>query len=299
MSRLEKAHCGACRKADALLHCQRTWLSSTVFLFLCACTAPAQPESSPAPARVATQPTRLRVDVVASYPHDSTSYTQGLVWTPGDVMYESSGGFRESRVTRWSLTRSDESLTSAGRTKVVRIADELFAEGLTIVDDRLLQLTWKSGLALVYEIPQMVEVERVRYQGEGWGLAFDGKSLIQSDGSHILTFRDPRTLVVEHRLEVRRGRSPQDRLNELEWVNGSLYANVYQTDEIVQIDPATGAVLTVIDASGLLNPQEARNAEVLNGIAYRASQETFLLTGKYWPRVFEVRFIETVAPPSM
>jgi glutaminyl-peptide cyclotransferase len=130
----------------------------------------------------------------------------------------------------------------------------------------------------------------LRFRGEGWGLTYDGESLILSDGTHVLRFLDPRDLSVRRRQAVRLHGTPRDRLNELEWVDGVLWANVYETDDIVRIDPASGAVTAVVDASGLLDRTQAPRAEVLNGIAHLGSRGTFLLTGKYWPQSFEVVF---------
>lgn len=241
-------------------------------------------EESPKSATTRVEPQTFTVEVVARHPHDRTSYTQGLLWA-APFLYESSGGYGESRLRRSRL--GEESPL-----ELLTLEDEVFGEGLAQVGDRLYQLTWKEGLLYVYSREPLVLLEERRYQGFGWGLTFDGESLVMSDGSHVLTFRDPETFDVERRLEVRRRGALQADLNELEFVDGAVWANVYQTDEIVRIDPESGAVTAILDASGLLTREERRTAEVLNGIAYRPESETFLITGKYWPHLFEVRLVE-------
>jgi len=167
---------------------------------------------------------------------------------------------------------------------------ELFGEGLARVDERLIQLTWRSGKAIVSSLDTLEEQETLRYGGEGWGLCFDGNSLIMSDGSSTLLFRDPETMEVRRRLTVRRDGIPVRMLNELECVDPHVYANIWQRHEIVRIDPNTGEVTASIDARGLLSREEATRADVLNGIAYKPDTKTFLVTGKLWPAVFEVEF---------
>ncbi|HUP22125.1 MAG TPA: glutaminyl-peptide cyclotransferase [Thermoanaerobaculia bacterium] len=232
-----------------------------------------------APPAPAVTPERLRARVVAEYPHDPRSYTQGLLWHEG-VVYESRGRYGQSGVRRYRL--DGEVLTD------VEIPDEYFGEGLAMVGERLYQLTWQEGVVFVYEAESLEQLERLAFRGEGWGLAFDGESLIVSDGTHVLTFLDPATLTSRRRLVVRQQGAVRDALNELEYVDGAIWANVYQIDEIVRIDPESGAVTAVVDASGLLDGAEVPRAEVLNGIAWRPDNGTFLLTGKYWPKMFEV-----------
>ena len=227
-------------------------------------------------------PERLVVRVVGEHPHDSGSYTQGLLWHEGAV-YESRGRHGESGVRRYRLDGTVEA--------DVELEDAYFGEGLALVGRQLYQLTWQEGTVFVYDAGDLRRLERRAYRGEGWGLAFDGESLIASDGTHVLVFLDPATLEIRRRLVVRQQGSLRDSLNELEYVDGAIWANVYQTDDIVRIDPATGAVTAVVDAAGLLDPRDAgERAGVLNGIAWRADTGTFLLTGKYWPKIFEVAF---------
>ena len=248
--------------------------------------APAPSGATSAPLRVE----RLRIAVLASHPHDAGSYTQGLLWHAGSL-YESSGLYGQSSL------REVEPATG----KVIRRADDpgnVFGEGLALAGDRLVQLSWREGVASVYALATFEKVAEHRYAGEGWGLSYDGSRLIQSDGTDVLTFRDPRTFAETGRLAVRREGQPVFQLNELECVGGAIYANVYQTDEIVRIDGKTGAVTASIDASGLLtNEEKAAGAEVLNGIAWNPETRRFYITGKLWPKLFEVRFVppETTA----
>jgi len=236
----------------------------------------------------------LKIKVLGSVPHDTAAYTQGLVWTEG-MLYESAGQYGQS-----SLRQVDPKTGKVLRS--VPVPPRYFAEGLALVGDRLLQLTWQEGTAFVYDLATFSRREELPYSGEGWGLCFDGKRLIMSDGSNHLTFRDPATFASTGGVDVALDGRPVMRLNELECVDGAVYANVWQADEILRIDPETGRVTAVIDAAGLLTPEEAANAEVLNGIAYKPETKTFLLTGKYWPKMFEARLTSspasgTAAPP--
>lgn len=222
---------------------------------------------------------RLRVRVVARYPHQTDAFTQGLVWKDG-VLYESTGGTGESSLREVVLATGE----------VVRMLNDepaLFAEGLALVGDRLFQLTWRDGRALVYGAGDFAPVREHRYEGEGWGLCHDGKELVMSDGSDRLAFRDPETFEVKRTVRVTLEGNPVMRLNELECVGGAVWANIWQEDRIVRVD-ADGRVTAVVDASGLLTAEERRGADVLNGIAWMPERGHFLLTGKRWPWMFEV-----------
>jgi glutaminyl-peptide cyclotransferase len=226
----------------------------------------------------------LRVDVLREIPHDTTAYTQGLLWWR-DSLYESTGQYGNS-----TLRRVDpDSGTVEQR---IDIDSGYFAEGLARVDDRLILLTWKAQRAFVYDINGFATIGTHSYRGEGWGLCHDGTRLIMSDGSDTLTFRDPGTFDETGTVSVTLRGQPQQNLNELECVDGSVYANVWEYDYIVRIDPETGRVTHQIDAAGLLTRDEARGTDVLNGIAYDPEAETFYITGKLWPKMFEVRFVE-------
>ena len=225
---------------------------------------------------------RLRIKVRATYPHDPGAFTQGLVWD-GGVLYESTGLYGKSSLRRV------EPMT--GEVLERRAVDpNLFGEGLARVDDRLLQLTWKAGIVLVYDLASLRLIDEYGFNGQGWGLAFDGSRLVMSDGSHRLTFRDRSDFRWLSTLEVTLAGRPVNNLNELEFAEGKLYANVWGEERIVRIEPESGTVDAVIDASGLLSPSEKARVDVLNGIAYDPVSTTFWLTGKFWPKMFQVVF---------
>ena len=227
-------------------------------------------------------PERLTVQVQRSLPHDPASFTQGLVIAGGEL-YESRGQYGES-----SLRHLDR---HTGAVLAERpLAPGLFGEGLAAVGDELVQLTWRAGVAIVWDRASLTETRRFGYAGEGWGLCGDGRRLYHSDGSARLAVRDPRTFAVRGSLEVTLDGRPVAGLNELECAEGWIYANLLGADAIVRIAPQDGRVTAVIDASGLLGAAERQAADVLNGIAYDAEAGVFLLTGKYWPKMFEVTF---------
>lgn len=227
---------------------------------------------------------RLRVEVLEVLPHDPTAFTQGFELADG-TLYEGTGRVGESRVTAGPPGKPPRIS--------VELPAPLFGEGITVVGDRLWQLTWKAGIAIERDRASLTEIDRVHYQGQGWGLCYQaGKDrLVMSDGSARLTFRDPRTFDVLGSTTVRSGGDPVTRLNELECVGGLVYANVWQTSRIARIDVSTGDVTGWIDASGLLTPEQAEHAAVLNGIAAIAGTDKFLITGKLWPKTFRVRFV--------
>ena len=226
----------------------------------------------------------LRVDIVRELPHDTSAYTQGLLWWQGSL-YESTGRYGES-----TLRRLDPATGAVEQ--AVAVPPAFFGEGLARAGGRLIMLTWMAERAIVYDLRSFETLRTFRYRGEGWGLCHDGDRLVMSNGSDTLAFRDAETFepVGEVRVTLR-GR-PQEQLNELECVDGEVYANVWQEDYIVRIDPASGRVTHQIDAAGLLSRNEARGVDVLNGIAYQPEAGTFYITGKWWPKMFEVRFVE-------
>lgn len=221
----------------------------------------------------------VAVQQIRSYPHDSTAFTQGLVWR-GGRLYESTGRYGESSLRLVEL--------ETGRViRRIDLADTYFAEGLAAVGDTLYQLTWKEGVAFKYDANTMQPAGQVSYTGEAWGLASDGRRLIVSDGSSYLTFIDPATFQIDTTLRVTDGGQPVDQLNELEWVRGEVWANVWHTQQIVRIDPATGRVKGKLDLTALIPP--VRDPEgVLNGTAYDEQANRLLVTGKLWPRLYEI-----------
>ena len=249
--------------------------------------APALPDSARATA-ASTPEVRLELVVIAAYPHDPRAFTQGLLWHRGKL-YESTGMYGTSSL------REVEPATGRVLRRLDLDAQE-FAEGLALAGDRLFQLTYQSESGWVWDLETFTRVREFSFRGEGWGLTFDGTSLVQSDGSARLTFRSPDDFSTQRELLVVRGGKPQFYLNELEWVNGEIWANVWQSDEILRIDPRTGQVTGSVDASQLLSPDERRRADVLNGIAWDAERGLFLITGKYWPRLFAVTIRPPVAP---
>ena len=226
----------------------------------------------------------LSVRVHRELPHDTGAYTQGLLWWDGRL-YESTGQYGRS-----DLRRLDPE-TGAVEQRV-DISPAYFGEGLARVDDRLIMLTWKAQRAFVFGLERFDEQRTFRYEGEGWGLCNDGSRLVMSNGSNRLTFRDLRTFEVLGDVAVTLRGFPLTQLNELECVGDAVYANVYQTDFLVRIDPDTGRVTHYIDAAGLLTREERRGVDVLNGIAFDPGAETFYITGKLWPKMFEVTFEE-------
>jgi glutamine cyclotransferase len=218
--------------------------------------------------------------VVAAYPHDPAAFTQGLAIEAGQL-YEGTGQYGASTVRRVDL--------ASGRPEKQRaLGPRYFGEGIAILDGLLYQLTWQNGAVVVYDL-ETFEVERtMQYDGEGWGLTHDGRQLIMSDGSATLRFRDPQTFSVTREIEVRHDGVPVSRLNELEYVEGEIWANIWYDDRIARISPADGKVLGFIDL-GSLYPQSARGSEaVLNGIAYDAATKRLFVTGKNWPQLYEI-----------
>ncbi|MBC7898278.1 MAG: glutaminyl-peptide cyclotransferase [Cytophagaceae bacterium] len=221
-------------------------------------------------------------DIIARFPHDSNAYTQGLVFEDG-ALYESTGRYGYSDLRRVDLR--------TGRVrKSVALPDNRFGEGLALLDGRLYLLTWESRVAYVYDAGTLAQVDSFTYAGEGWGLTADGTSLIMSDGSDSLRFLSPKTGAVERVLHVTRDRSPLSKLNELEYVDGELLANVYESDWLARIDPSTGVVRELVDLADLYPRRKRRDADdVMNGIARGPVAGTLLVTGKMWPTLYHIR----------
>lgn len=230
------------------------------------------------------EPLQLEVKVLESYRHDPEAYTQGLIWLNGHL-YESTGNYGRSTLRRVDLETGEVVQT-------VSLLPEFFGEGLAAVEDSLIQLSWREQTALLWDIESLERTGELSYLGEGWGLCYDGRKLYMSDGSDVLTVRDPQTLDEIGRLEVTLSGRPIANLNELECAEGWIYANVYQTETLLRIDGETGEVRATIDATGLLSSTERRGVDVLNGIAYNEETGSFYLTGKLWPKLFEVIFVE-------
>ncbi|AEA27776.1 glutamine cyclotransferase [Pseudonocardia dioxanivorans CB1190] len=223
----------------------------------------------------------LRPQVLGELPHDTSAFTEGLE-VAGGSLYESTGLAGRSQL------RELDPATGALR-RAVPLPADYFGEGLTVVGDRIWQLTWRDGVALEWDRASLQLLRQVPISGEGWGLCSDGARLVRSDGTDLLRFQDPTTFAETGSVRVTVDGEPLPQINELECVAGQVWANVWQTDRIVRIDPATGVVTAVVDASGLLSAAQRPGTDVLNGIASLGGDE-FLLTGKFWPVMFRVRF---------
>ena len=221
-------------------------------------------------------------DVVNVYPHDPEAFTQGLIFRDG-FLFESTGLNGQSSLRKVRLETGEV-------VQRVAIEPQYFAEGLTDFGNSLVQLTWQSNVGFVYDLSTFARQRTFEYPGEGWGLTRDGSRLIMSDGTSTLRFVDPRTLGETGRITVTDGDQPVESLNELEMVKGELFANVWQTDHIVIVSPQTGRVTGRVDLAGLF-PAAKREppVDVLNGIAYDAERDRLFVTGKMWPRLFEIR----------
>ena len=242
--------------------------------------APAQP--SPAPAKpAASEPPLLAARIVARFPHDAQAFTEGLVWHD-NALYESVGLEGRSDVRRVDLATGKVTARAV-------IPPAQFGEGLAAYKDRLVSLTWHDGVAHLWSARTLKSLGTARYNGEGWGLTSDGRALIRSDGSATLTFHDPATLAEQRRVTVTlRGRAVTQ-INELEWIDGQLLANVWHTPFLLRIDPASGAVNAIVDLRPLVAEVAATNPEaVANGIAWDPAKRRLFVTGKLWPTLFEI-----------
>jgi len=244
-------------------------------------TSPTAASAPPAASPDVAEPPLLAARIVARFPHDAQAFTEGLVWHDG-ALYESVGLEGRSDVRRVALASGK--VTQRGV-----IPPAQFGEGLAAYEDRLVSLTWHDGVAHLWSARTLKSLGTARYNGEGWGLTSDGRSLIRSDGSATLTFHDPVTLAEQRRLTVTlRGRAVTQ-LNELEWVDGQVLANVWHTPFLLRIDPASGAVTAIVDLRPLVAEVAATNPEaVANGIAWDATKRRLFVTGKLWPTLFEI-----------
>ncbi|WP_420632068.1 glutaminyl-peptide cyclotransferase [Candidatus Leptofilum sp.] len=223
--------------------------------------------------------------IINSYPHDQDAFTQGLIFVDGEL-YESTGIKR----TPSSLRRVD--LVTGEALQFLDVGNDFFTEGLVLWEDRLIQLTWQNRVAFVYDKGSFALLETWEYETEGWGITHNGRCLIMSDGTDTLTFRDPDTFAEVGRLIVQDQNGPVRLLNELEFINGQIWANIWRSNRIVQIDPATGQVVGNIDLTGLLDPATlTQPVDVLNGIAYDEGNGRLFVTGKLWPALFEIELI--------
>lgn len=221
--------------------------------------------------------------VVRSYPHDRDAFTQGLIYRDG-VLYEGTGLNGRSSIRKVKL-ETGEVLQSK------RVEQQYFGEGITDWKGSIIELTWQSEIAFVYDINTFERTGSFEYKGEGWGLTHDDTRLIMSDGTAQLRFLDPATFKELGRITVHDANGPVTELNELEYVKGEIFANVWQTERIARIAPSDGRVTGWIDLSGLLAPAERGGTDVMNGIAYDAAHDRLFVTGKLWPRIFEIKLV--------
>lgn len=221
--------------------------------------------------------------VLKTFPHDPGAFTQGLVYYKDNILYEGTGMWGESSLRKVEL--------ETGRVlQIHRLPDEIFGEGIVVWKEKIIQLTWQHRKGFVYDRETFTLLKEFSYPTEGWGITHDGSRLIMSDGSATLFVWDPETLQEIGRIEVRDDKGPVVRLNELEYINGLIYANVWQTDRIAIIRPDDGRVVGWIDLSGLLKPEDRTSkVDVLNGIAYDAQGDRLFVTGKYWPKLFQIQ----------
>ncbi len=222
--------------------------------------------------------------IVNTYPHDTNSFTQGLIFDKG-VLYESTGLNGHSAVKIVDL--------KTGKTlKSHELPDNYFGEGIAIIENKIIQLTWRSKTGFVYDKKTLKLIKKFSYQTQGWGITYDGKYLIISDGSAVLYFMDPNTFKVVGTLEVYGDSGKVSKLNELEYINGEIYANICGTEKIARINPKTGRVTAWIDLSGLLNKEDKKNrVDILNGIAFNSDKGRLFVTGKLWPKLFEIELV--------
>jgi glutamine cyclotransferase len=220
--------------------------------------------------------------LVHVFPHDTEAYTQGFAYRDG-FLYEGTGRNGRSSLRKVRLETGEV-------IQQVDLGPEFFGEGITLVKDKVLQLTWKSGMGFVYDLNSFHLLRKFSYPGEGWGLATNGREIFMSDGTSEIRVLDTETLQEKRRLKVRDGLTPVDQLNELEFVEGQIFANVWHSNRIARISPQTGDVVGWIDLTGILSPVYRLDSEaVLNGIAYDPIQKRLFVTGKLWPSVYEIR----------
>ena len=251
---------------------------------VCSCSGPQGSLPSVTPAPTPTIAFYYTYEVINTYPHDRNAFTQGLVYED-DVLYEGTG------LKGRSSLREVELETGKVLQKLDLVA-QYFGEGITIWGDEIIQLTWQSHVGFVYDKDSFELLHEFSYPTEGWGITHDGKRLIMSDGTSTLHFLDPETLEEIGSVQVYDSNGPLVRLNELEYINGEVYANIWQTDLITRIELDTGRVTGWIDLTGLLSTEDlTQSVDVLNGIAYDAEHDRLFVTGKLWPKLFEIRLI--------
>jgi glutaminyl-peptide cyclotransferase len=285
-SRLLTLFGAGCLMLAAVLGCGRSQSSPAPDSATSSAPASTQPSSENKPAAetdgAAAKVPFYSYQVVHVLPHDPGAFTQGLVFLD-DALLESTGLYGQSTLRKVDL--------KTGKVlQQVKVPAEYFAEGLVVLSGKAFQLTWQNRKGFVYDLASLRLEKEFAYEGEGWGLTTDGRWLVLSDGTDQIRFLDPVTFEVKRTIRVTFQGRPVDRLNELEYIKGEIFANIWRTDQVVRIDPATGRVVGVIDFADLLGAQDrSATTDVLNGIAYDAVNDRLFVTGKMWPKLFEVR----------
>jgi glutaminyl-peptide cyclotransferase len=228
-------------------------------------------------------PPEYGYQVVHVYPHDRNSFTEGLEFR-GGFLYESTG-------LEYKSTLSKIKLETGEVVQQIRLDPQIFGEGITLINEKIIQLTYKTEIGYVYDQASMRRLRTFNYSGEGWSLTNDGSQIYMDDGSAQIRVWDANTLQEKKRITVHDGNRPIERLNEMEWVHGEIYANIWQTDRIVRISPADGSVLGWVDLTGILSPADRAGIDVLNGIAYDSFGDRLFVTGKLWPKLFEIKLL--------
>jgi glutamine cyclotransferase len=264
------------------------YLLSFVVIILTACTNTSNNASSEETNAIPA-PVNLQYEVIRTHPHDTSSYTEGLEWN-GNVLIESTGNYKQSKLRMLDSNMKDLKTP-------IKLADEYFGEGATQFKDKIYQLTWKEHKVFVYDAKSFKKIGELYWPYEGWGMTHDDTSIIVNTGGSNIYYVNPTDFTVKKTLGVYNNFGYVSNINELEYVNGKLYANVYMTDNIIQIDPSTGNVLATADFSNILSKVGIKNdpriidaGNVLNGIAYHKQKGTFFITGKDWPVIIELKF---------
>lgn len=260
-------------------------LAAVVMMLASTAAATAQRTAQRAPVAASAPVSSYRI--VKIYPHDRAAFTEGLFFQDG-VLWESTGQNGSSWIRKVRLENGEV-------LQQTPLESQYFGEGIVAWKKSLIQLTYKTEIGFVYDITTMKRLRSFNYTGEGWALTHDGTRIIMSDGSSSLRFLDPETLKETGRLPVKDGGKPVLELNELEFVKGEILANVWKTERIARISPKTGQVLGWVDLSGLLDPRDATGVDVMNGIAYDAAGDRLFVTGKLWPKLFEIRIVPPAA----
>lgn len=240
-----------------------------------------------------TGATPIHYKILAERSHKPSLFTQGFL-IKDDLFYESSGLYQKSQIVAYPVTEPESTWTkmTAAYTHKQSIPDRFFAEGLTLLNNKLYLITWQEGTLFIYNANNFSFIKNITYQGQGWGLATDGKHLIRSDGSNQLYFHNADSFAVEKIIKVNHKQEPIINLNELEYAEGFIWANIWHDNRIVKINPATGDVVGVLDFSETAKNLKVKDAEsVLNGIAYDANKKAFWITGKQWPKMFLVKIL--------